>query len=187
MSLSEVAWDGAGAKGSAKYPTTPPPDFHELAAVPKTCAVLLAPDATVKYDDVIHVLDSLIHAGFTSVSVGKRGDKPTPTTADGKLDKAAAADLHAGSFAHGYSKDEVKTLPVIVITTKTVSIAGKTVGKLDDADLAKKVAAALPANPKLAGVIVEADKDVEAAAVTTAIDGAKSAGYNDVLFAVKAK
>src|SRR5258706_13672263 len=82
------------------------------------------------------------------------------------------------------AKKPPTSAPIIIISKTEVTIAGKKVGKPDDgAPLAAEISAALPGSPKDPIVIIQADASLSYAPIKAAIEAAKAAGYDNVLFA----
>jgi biopolymer transport protein ExbD len=165
----KISFEGGGVKGES------PTDAVDLSAVKplagKCTAEVTAPD-TQSYQKVVTVMDKLVAAGITDVSIESGAPDAKPTPAPKTIDP----------------KDAVKTAPVIIITKTDVKIANKAVGKVKDTDkLADAIAKALPPNPKEATVILQADESLTFATIRAAIAGSKKAGYDNVLFAVKNK
>ena len=81
----------------------------------------------------------------------------------------------------------LRQLPVIVIARDKVLIADKEIAKPTDSGLAVAITKALPAHPTDPTVILQADQSLPYSIIRDAIAGATTAGYDNVLFAVKNK
>jgi biopolymer transport protein ExbD len=189
----QVTFDGGGVKGESSIAKL---DLSPLKQLAGKCTAEITADDAVGYQDIIRVMDTLVGSGITEVGLGgpkspkiDRPSKPLPgptitgewgTTKDGKLQLT-------GHFSEADKNAALKAAPVIVITKTEVKVSGKAIGKPDDAALAAAISSALPATPKDSMVILQADASLSFAPVRAAIDGAKQAGYDNVLFAVTNK
>jgi biopolymer transport protein ExbD len=144
--------------------------LKKLAAVCVGSAALKADPAT-RYQDMITVMDIAMKAGFMNIGIdsGEPADVlPHPGVAD---------------------RNALKDAPVIVITKSGVMVDGKSVAAVDQ-DVTDPVRAALAAramgpDDKKGLAILQADESTPARTINQAIVGAKAAGYDSLLFAVK--
>jgi biopolymer transport protein ExbD len=80
-----------------------------------------------------------------------------------------------------------KTTPILIVTKTQVMFQGKEIAKPDDAALEQEISVELPASPKDPTLILQADAQTPAGAITRIIAAAKDRGYTELLFAVKSK
>lgn len=167
-SPSLYEYEGGGAKGTAK---TIDQLKTAIAPLAGKCEAVIAAQKAASYQELIAVLDAVNAAGITKVALDVEGTAKVPTGA-------------------GPPKSELKSMPLIVVTKTDVTFDKKKIGKPTDANLDGEVKTALEA-AKAAHpgntFILQADKDTSSAQVLAIVKGASSAGYTEVLFAVKMK
>jgi biopolymer transport protein ExbD len=191
-----VTFDGGGVKGATRLADI---DFTALKPTVGKCSASLWAEDTVTYQDVIATMDSLIKIGLIDVGLGPPGDDSTPSprpakpppdkdvkstwtvTPEGRLEVA----LELARQKPLDKKARLAEAPVIIATKTEVTIAGKRVGKVDDAALDTAITGALPAHPKDGLAILQADASLRFSTIRSAVKGAKAAGYDNLLFAVK--
>jgi biopolymer transport protein ExbD len=194
-----VTFDGGGVRGATRLAEI---DFRALLPVVGKCASasLWAEDA-VAYQDVIATMDSLIKIGLVDVGLGPPGDDSTPSPRPAKPppDKDVKSTWTTGPDGRPQieleltrqkpldKRSRLAEAPVIIATKTEVTIAGKLVGKVDDAGLDAAITGALPADPKDGLAILQADASLRFSTIRRAVKGAKAAGYDNLLFAVKNK
>jgi biopolymer transport protein ExbD len=151
------------------------------AAVHDACSVAVDANSST-YGDAVKVLDALVTAG-----VGDVGLVPPPGAELGLPEEPAHP-----TYPMPDPDSAIQTVPVILIGNDGLKLANTIIApaaKLDDpatfqalrAELAKRFAAA--PGPV---VIIQADKSVPASVVARAATAARSAGYDNSLFATKA-
>lgn len=163
-----LSFEGNGARGQTPLVDGEDPDLRDLDQQ-RSCGVRVLADKEVTYRSVIHVIDSLTRHGFGDISVGSGTPSPAHVQEPGQ---------------------DLSTLPVVVMSTTNVTVAGSDLQKSPtDPELGKAIETALAAKGKPSDprIILQADQSLSAAAVMAAIDAARRAGYGDVLFAVKQK
>jgi biopolymer transport protein ExbD len=173
VSLTDkVTYEGGGIKGESTVAALDKAVFTPLAG---KCSAEITAEDTVGYQDIIRTMDLLVTAGITDVGLGgTKSPKVDAPTSSGKLGPV--------------SKDALKSAVVIVMSRTEVTVSGKKVGKPADATLGAAIVKALPPNPTTSPiVIVQADASLSFAPIRAALDAAKQAGYDNVLFAVKNK
>jgi biopolymer transport protein ExbD len=170
---SSVSWKTATSAGAmadgidaAKITET-----AKTVAAAGPCTATISADDKVVYQDVITVMDAVTAGGIKDVGLEFGGpDMPKPTVTG--------------------PPPAVKEMPVVVITTDTVMLNSKELGKLADAKLDAVLAAAF-ADAKKASpaghLILQADKGTTWANLAKVVGAAYAAGFGNVLFAVKNK
>ncbi|MEO8846846.1 MAG: biopolymer transporter ExbD [Kofleriaceae bacterium] len=195
LTQTNLSWSGGGiSEGHSDYKPGEPPHVDVLKAVDPRCATLLTAADTMKYQDVIAVMDALVKLGLVNISLGKAGDPPTKRTtrpqpnidmkwiksADGKPTLQGTLDPMSGS---PIAKDTL----VLVITKTQVTFKGEVLATPDDDKLGDKITAKLPADPKDPTLIIQADANTSSRTIARVIEAAGVRGYTNVLFAVKNK
>jgi biopolymer transport protein ExbD len=169
VTKDKITWDGGGITGEAPRATA---DLSALAPLAGTCSVDMTAADDLTYQQVIDVMDQLVKHGLKDIGLG---------TADDSADSKATAPRPDGI------PPDVAKAPIIVITTKEVTVNGKVVAELADGDFSALLAAALPPNPTDPTIVLQCDKALDYGAVRIALETADKAGYTNVLFAVKTK
>jgi biopolymer transport protein ExbD len=180
---------------------------NDLAAIePRagTCTASVWAQGDVTYLFVIRVLDRLLGAGIQDLGIGPPDathpmrvvmyeHEPPPATPletttttartpDGKVEITGTFNRRATAADH------LAHLPVVAMGRTKVQVAGKPIGDPVDADLDRAVENALSnRDPKVRSVVLHADAATPFAAISRVLDGAKRAGYAEVLFATAAK
>ena len=125
-------------------------------------------------------------------------DRTCADEGDDTNDNSAASGTNDANSDDGYDDEESatastdETCKVVTVTKTEISIAGKMTDAVKDAAAGtgelKGLALALakPASPD-APVIIQADQDTVATVINRIVSTVKTAGYNNVLFAVKNK
>lgn len=166
-------------------------------------SIELAAAADVPYRDVIQAMDVSVQAGILDVGISPPSDLAVPlATAD---PKAAAADCPATvmtpqdrtpskAVAHAPNgRDTLQTAPVVIVTKDHLSLRvdDKTIdiGSLADARSGPGLAALTSALPptRNGALILQAHENTPATVIDRIVAGARAAGYDNVLFAVKNK
>jgi biopolymer transport protein ExbD len=152
-------------KGSVARAT----DLHgALAKVDRTCSVLLAADDTPSYQEIVTTVGQLKAEGFSRLAVSdafKAWTLPLKDTTSKKL--------------------------VVTVSKLEVLVDGKSIGNRPDAPhLAAAVTAALEAikaRHEGATLVIQADEETSAMTINKLIVGAHNAGFDEVLFDVRAR
>jgi biopolymer transport protein ExbD len=142
----------------------------DLAAKGGPCTALIDADDKVLYQNVITAMDAIIAGGIADVALDIPGG-PAPSK--------SATDP---------TKPDLKSGAVVVISKDAVTLDGKEVGKLADAKLDAALATAFTDAKKTKPsrlLIVQADKDTTWANLSRIVGAGTTAGFPDVLFAVK--
>jgi biopolymer transport protein ExbD len=150
--------------------------LRELA---KDCigGVVVSADPATGYQDLITIMDLAMGAGFQDIGIDKPGaDRPALPPAGG-----------------GGAGTALAKAPVVVVSRTDVSLDGTRLGAVDDgAAIEAAITAALaartadPAAPSGA-LVIQADAAATYESIMKVITGARAAGYDDVVFAVKNK
>jgi biopolymer transport protein ExbD len=185
---------------------------HDAAC---TTALEIAAAPGLTYQDLALGMDHGIQAGFSDVGLtdpkglsiafsDHRTDEKkaaahcaAPTAKAAPVEKPPAPEpaLPAPAKPQG-SKDEFADVPVIVIMPTGLTLAGQSLATMKELVTAKgplpKLVAALRALPKSSPAteglaIVQADEHTDVLAITRAVQSAKDAGFDKLLFAVKNK
>lgn len=181
----KVAFDGGGVKGETTLDAL---DFAALKPLAGKCAANIAADDTASYQKLIAIMDKLVANGITDVGLGSPSSARTVPPTGPKIDMEWKDGKLTGTLD---PKVPIARLPIIVISTTSVTVGatatqpGKVIGKPDDADLRSEITAALPTPPKDPTIIIQADQRLSYAPIHAVVEGAKKAGYDNVLFAVK--
>jgi biopolymer transport protein ExbD len=201
INVGTITYDGGGLAGNVDRKPGEAPNLDVLKQFAGKCSAFVTADPSLLYQDVILVMDTLVKDGIVDVSLGKPGDKP-PATDDTKKHPDLPADVIKGEWKTGPDgrlmlegtikpqpavAERLKNTPVLIVSKTQVMFQGKEIGKPDDSALAEEITVALPASPKDPTLILQADAQTPAAAITKIIDAARERGYTDLLFAVKTK
>jgi biopolymer transport protein ExbD len=174
---------------------------HECG--PSSAEIAAAND--VPYRDVITAMDFAVKVGFMDTGLSSPAELSVPLASASP--KGAASECPptliepdatdaaaAGSSTHptpASGSDKLKNAPVLVITKDVLTLnAGGTsteIAKLADARSASKLDALTKALPPTRDgmMILQADESTPSSVINAVITTAKSAGYDNVLFAVK--
>jgi biopolymer transport protein ExbD len=174
IAVDKIAWDGA-LTGSSAWKAGDKPNLAALEAR-RGCHAQIASADTVKYQDVITVMDNLVTLGITDIALG--GDA-LPMQAAG-----SGATPHVSALP---DKATLQNAPLIVITKTQVLLKDKVIGKPGDADLQAKLVAALPPKPSDPTAILQADQNTSSITVMRVVNAASQTGYTNLLFAVTSR
>lgn len=167
---------------------------------PKTCAsgVEIA-GADAKYEEIIQTMDAATRAGFADVSIAPPDALAmTFTGAPAAASSCTAAPTLgpktssvAAAAVRSSSKMRVSpATPVVVVTTTAILVKGHQVATLaevgaGDGPIAAMTTALGPAKSSRT-LILQVDKTVSTKIVNRVVQTARQAGYDEVIFAVKA-
>lgn len=175
VKVGSLSWTSTTAKGAMADGIDPAQvTAATKTAIPAgtTCHATISADDKVIYQDIITVMDAVLAGGISDIELDMKG---------------AAAASDTGTSASG----DLKTMPVVAVTTDAVLVNNKEVGKLADAKLDAALATAFAdakkASPDAGKIILQADKATTWAHLTRVVGAAKTAGFGDVLFAIKNK
>lgn len=135
-------------------------------------AVVVKAGAAVRYQDVISAMDSSIKVGLVDVALDTPGQ--------------GSGSAHPPSRG----KPDLATAPVVVVTKTEVSFAAKhvaTIAELEKgaiSDPIPELARVLPATTN-GLAILQADQDTDARVITRIVNALRTAGFDNVMFAVK--
>ena len=200
----------AGTDLDTKWLETELAQFKTLDCKP---SVDVSAEASVRYQDVISAMDVSVKVGLIEVGLASPEDMPVsfkpseqekyaqhcPATVIASADMKGSAAGAPSATGHrtlvpapGAPPADVKSAPVVIVTKQEISVAGKMTDEVKDAASGsgelKGLALALvkPATPD-APVIIQADQDTPATVINRVVLTIKTAGYDNVLFAVKNK
>lgn len=137
---------------------------------PRTTSVSLVADETLNYQGVIDVMDQLIAAGFENITLGSKS--------------AEEASEEPGDTS---APEDPTKVAVVTLSKTQISVDGTLIGELDkgaESWQAEMVESLKAKHPDSTTLVIQADRDVLYTTIISVIDGAKPAGYVDILFAV---
>ncbi len=163
----------------------------------------IAAEPNVEYQDVVAAMDVAIKTRFIDVGLTEptklaiQFGLPATTPARCKTPTRVAPKPMPWRPAPPPSsvQDRLTSSPVVVISETTISVSGKDVNDRKEVmtvaqakqggDVLAPLLAALPKITTEGLVILQADEATDARVINRVVTTAKSAGYNNVLFAVK--
>jgi biopolymer transport protein ExbD len=175
VSLSEQSadWSG-GATGSVAMEKGHFPGNRLTDALAPlddgTCRIVISPAEGVRYDAVITALEAVNRERNFKLSIATTG----------------GTRLLATPPSTGAAGTAVRDAKLIVIGKKEIRIGDLVAASVDDADIATKVATALTAaqaGSRGIMVIVKAEQATPYKVVSAALAGAKTVGFDSVIFA----
>lgn len=173
LDAKRVRFEGGGTQGGVPLRHVDKLKDALAPAAAAHCSAEITAGAHVRYGDVVQVMDQLRAAGIHDMALASAGTAPS----------APAAPAPASS--------RLSDDPVVVVTVHDVLVNGVSLHRRPSAaDLEAAVHKALAeGRSKHPGgaVIVQADRNAPHGAVVHIVDGARAAGYVNVLFAVKTK
>ena len=150
LTATKLSYEGGGLKGELPWKPGTAPDASVFKPLAGTCTAMLLPTNDLIYQDVIAVMDAIIKVGLVDISLGDgaktpaKAPKSTGTPDPGiKVSWGSDGSL-TGTLTGPPRRDQLKSAPVIIMTKTEVMFAGKTVGKIGDADLSSEIEKALP-------------------------------------------
>ncbi|MBA3541424.1 MAG: hypothetical protein H0T79_17565 [Deltaproteobacteria bacterium] len=191
LAAGAVEYDDGGSVRGETASSRGRADFSALKPLVGRCAASLWADDEIDYDALNLAMRTLVTLGIRDVRIEsgwrnaspRRRPPPRPRSVPTIISTWRAGKVEVtGNFD---PKQALENMPQIIATTTKVLIAGIVVGKPEDKGLALAVAKALAPNPKDPTIILQADARVEFVTIRHLIQGAKAAGYTNVLFAMK--
>jgi biopolymer transport protein ExbD len=183
-----------------------------VSSLPADCSrtVAIAGDPGVSYQDVVTTMDHAMKAGLTDVALSDPKGLPlrfddstareqkaphcTAPATPAKPAPAASKPIASGSGAAlaAPAKPDLAAAPVVLITQTELSLAGKKIADVKSivhgSGAIKALVTALHglATKDQHVLILQADSATDAGVVNRVILSGRQAGFDDVLFAVKA-